>query len=103
MVESPSLSILFVFLHALALWKNVDAFCVLPTSGILSCNEGESLLCQGRHLKLRASKEDGYKFGDITRGVLGKVQKDVNSLTGKSNYEFGERCLSIIMATLALS
>jgi hypothetical protein len=31
-----------------------------------------------------------YQFGDISRGILGKVRQDVNSLTGKSTYEFGD-------------
>ena len=34
--------------------------------------------------------EDSYKFGDITKGVLGKFQTEVNSLTGKSHYKFGD-------------
>lgn len=37
-----------------------------------------------------ANNNSGYKFGDITRGVLGKLQSRVNSLTGKSQYEFGD-------------
>lgn len=35
------------------------------------------------------AKKDGYKFGDISRGLIGKFQKDVNSVTGKEKYEFG--------------
>ena len=31
-----------------------------------------------------------YKFGDITRGVVGKFQEKTNSLTGKSKYELGK-------------
>jgi hypothetical protein len=40
--------------------------------------------------QLRANKGDGYQFGDITRSVVGKFQKDVNSVTGKEKYQFGE-------------
>lgn len=37
-----------------------------------------------------ATEKNGYQFGDITRGVLGRLQSSVNSLTGKEKYEFGD-------------
>jgi hypothetical protein len=37
------------------------------------------------------SSSSGFNpFGDITRSVLGKFQSGINSLTGKSSYEFGD-------------
>jgi hypothetical protein len=35
-------------------------------------------------------KASGYKFGDVTRGVLGVFQSKVNSLTGNDTYKFGD-------------
>ncbi|KAG7336810.1 hypothetical protein IV203_006770 [Nitzschia inconspicua] len=32
----------------------------------------------------------GYRFGDFTRGAINRFQGRVNSLTGKSKYEFGD-------------
>lgn len=69
------------------------------------CKEGDAFLVTGRrHLwlfpqeqeqlifsaKLSDDDNSGYKFGDITRGVVGNFKKGVNSLTGKSKYEFGD-------------
>ena len=34
--------------------------------------------------------QDQYKFGDITRGLVGKFQETTKSLTGKEKYEFGD-------------
>ena len=53
------------------------AFVVLP-----SCHENS------RTVRLPMAKEDskGYRFGDITRGFLKKVQED----TGSSSYKFGD-------------
>ncbi len=42
------------------------------------------------NIKLSQDTKTGYRFGDITRGVLGKFQSSVNSLTGKESYEFGD-------------
>jgi hypothetical protein len=32
----------------------------------------------------------GYRFGDITRGVIGGFKNKVNDLTGKDDYKFGD-------------
>ncbi|CAJ1950882.1 unnamed protein product [Cylindrotheca closterium] len=45
---------------------------------------------QSRSSSRCATKKEGYKFGDISRGLIGKFQKDVNSLTGKKKYELGD-------------
>mmetsp|Transcript_8314 Transcript_8314/g.12804 ORF Transcript_8314/g.12804 Transcript_8314/m.12804 type:complete len:299 (+) Transcript_8314:34-930(+) len=38
---------------------------------------------------LRAKKEEGYKFGDISRGLAKRFTKQVEEVTGKE-YEFGD-------------
>lgn len=45
------------------------------------------------HIHLDAAKEgkDGYKFGDLTRGLLKKGTEKINEITGKEgDYEFGD-------------
>jgi len=43
-----------------------------------------------RHRSSTALYSEGYQFGDITRGLLGRASKDVSKLTGKETYEFGD-------------
>lgn len=95
MVQSSSPSSIILSLYLLLLCNyfldGASAFFVVPKKPcVVETNSDGDKLFPDRNLKLRANKDDGYKFGDITRGVLGKFQKDVNSVTGKSKYEFGK-------------
>lgn len=56
---------------------------------IVSASKNKTTKSNGRAPIFLAGKKDGYQFGDITRSVVGKFQNDVNSLSGKSKYEFG--------------
>jgi hypothetical protein len=37
-----------------------------------------------------AATSGGYRFGDVTRGLLQRATSDVTQLTGKESYEFGD-------------
>jgi hypothetical protein len=91
--SSPSSIILSLYLLLLCNYflDGASAFFVVPTKPcVIETNSDGDKLFPDRNLELRAKKDDGYKFGDVTRGVLGRFQKDVNSVTGKSKYEFGK-------------
>ena len=64
---------------------------IVHTSSLHTQKVSSSTMQKGGFVLAAASKDDdddeGYHFGDITRGIVGKFQKDVNSLTGKQSYE----------------
>mmetsp|Transcript_9158 Transcript_9158/g.13040 ORF Transcript_9158/g.13040 Transcript_9158/m.13040 type:complete len:290 (-) Transcript_9158:3271-4140(-) len=37
-----------------------------------------------------AQKKDGYKFGDISRGLAKKAASSINKITGEKEYKFGD-------------
>ena len=92
-IRMPLLPLLLLSI-ILLLYDNagvIDAFSVETTT---SATKSSLLLC--RLSARRGGNDDngnekkGYQFGDLTRGILGRVQADVNSLTGKDEYEFGD-------------
>jgi len=66
---------------------------VLPTRTRLVPKHWDGNLCaknSDRTTNTNTEDDDGYQFGNITKGVLGKFQTEVNSLTGNSHYNFGD-------------
>ena len=65
---------------------------VLPTRTRRVPKHRDGTLCakkSDRTTNTNTEDDDGYQFGNITKGMLGKFQTEVNSLTGKSHYKFG--------------
>ena len=73
MIKPSRISPLFLLICSIVV-AFTEAFVVLPT-----CNE------KVHHVDLSLAK-DGYKFGDLTRGLLKKVQEE----SGSSGYKFGD-------------
>ena len=91
MIVSSLITFLFLSLRLVCLLSGSHAF-TSANVAIVGRSQQQPSPC----VELFEKKKDGYRFGDISRGIIGKFKKDVNSLTGKETYEFGKNVYSRI-------
>lgn len=70
-------------------FSTIHAWVQYPSTVVLARNHYSWQLQQQKRRDDEPSG-GGYKFGDLTRGLLKRTQGKVNDLTGKDSYEFGD-------------
>lgn len=76
----------------------IACFITVFLSGVLFSRGFHSFPTKSHHqhragillLAAQDKKDRGYKFGDITKGLLNKATSKINDVTGKEEYQFGD-------------